>query len=211
MAMKVSTVFALICLVSGVSAAMFALSHFKLANDADALESRVLAVEDKAVLLKARLELHKRMETSAHKAVSVPEEPDGEPDAEFDKPESKCRDGDKLTEECAPKQRIENKGNRNHCVEVAEGPVGASDALMDKVGFEADIYLREHVAWVRHGLGTRAKDKKRVVRYYTVTKEVAQASCQFLSCSQVWLDVEADETPGVLRTCKVMKGKACDI
>jgi len=190
---------------------MFAISSFKASNDVEAVEFRVSTLEDKLDTFERRLELHKKLEGSAHKAVGVPEEVDlpGEPDSEFDKPE--CLDGANIKVDCAPKGRIENKGNRNHCIEVAEGPVGASDELMDKVGLEADILLRGHVAWVRHGLGTRAKDKKRVVRYYTVTKEVAQASCQFLSCSQVWLDVEADETPGVLRTCKVMKGKACDI
>lgn len=131
------------------------------------------------------------------------EEPDPDKDPE-------CLDGEKIQVDCAPKQRIENKGNRNHCVEVAIGPVGASDALMDKVGFEADTYLRAHVAWLRHGLGTRAKDFKRVVRYYNVTKKVALASCQFLSCSQVWLDVTDDKHPGIERTCKIMKGKQCD-
>jgi len=170
-------------------------------------QSRVTALEKK-------FEFHKKREGSAHKAVSIPEEadlePDGEPDSKFDKPEPECRDGEKLMKECAPKKRLKNEGNRNWCVEVAEGPPKTDDHVMHRAGYEADDKLRKHVAWLRHGLGTRAKDKKRVVRYYNVTHEVAQVICPFLDCSELWLGVEWDKTPGVVRTCKVMKGKQCE-
>jgi hypothetical protein len=136
--------------------------------------------------------------------------PCAEPDSEFDKPEPECRDGEKLMEDCAPKKRLENKGNRNWCVEVAEGPPGTDDHVMHRVGYQADDKLRKHVAWVRHGLGTRAKDQKRVVRYYNVTHEVAQAVCPFLDCSEMWLGTGWEKWPGVVGTCRVMKGKECD-
>ena len=209
--LKTSSVFLVVCMVVAVNAVMFALSVFKAANDIDALEARVVTLEDKLTQAKARLE-HHREEVNPHVRVMKPEEvPGPEPDSEFDKPEPKCLDGEKIQADWAPKQRIENKGNRNWCVEVAEGPPKTSDHVMHRAGYECDDKLRKHVAWLRHGLGTRAKDKKRVVRYYNVTHEVAQAICPFLDCSELWLGVTWDKTPGVERTCKVLKGKACDI
>jgi hypothetical protein len=197
-----------IAILLGVFAVGFIISvayESIILHDTANKQSHILTMQQERMnRLESRLELHEK-KVNAHAEVMRPEE---EPDPEADPPD--CLDGNKIQLDCAPKHRIENKGNRNHCVEVAEGPVGASDELMDKVGYEADAYLRDHIAWVRHGLGTRAKDRKRVVRYYNVTKEVAHAMCQFLSCSQVWLDVEAKETPGVKRVCRVMKGAECD-
>lgn len=147
-----------------------------------------------------------------HLAKPAPSElppPNGEPDSEFDKP-IPCLDGEKLMKDCGLKERLMNKGDRNWCIEVAVGAAGTSDTMMHRAGYECDDKLRKHVAWVRHGLGTRAKDRKRVVRYYNVTHEVAQAICPFLDCSSTWLGVTWDKTPGVVRTCKVMKGKACE-
>ena len=166
-------------------------------------QSRVSTLEDKEETLMRRFEFHMKR-ASAHMAVSRPEEADPDKDPE-------CLDGEKIQLNCAPERKLTMYGNRDHCMEVAEAPPGTSDQMMDRVGYEADGYLREHVSvYLRHGLGTRAKDRKRVVRYYNIPKRVAMASCQFLSCSQIWLDVEAEETPGVVRTCTIMKGKACD-
>lgn len=165
--------------------------YWELEVRIDALEAEVSTLEDKEETLSRRFATMVKWRADHFRIHH--EDHDKDPE---------CLDGKKIQLDCAPKQRVENKGNRNHCIEVAEGPVGASDELMDKVGYEADTHLRKHVAWLRHGLGTRVKDKKRVVRYYNVTSQVAQASCQFLTC------IKWSEDAG--RTCKVMKGKQCD-
>lgn len=175
------------------------------------LDEKVTHLEQTVTKLEQTFDAHEK-NVDDHLAKPTPSElppPDGEPDAEFDKLEP-CLDGEKVLRDCALEKRLKNEGNRNWCVEVAEAPPDTSDEVMHRVGYECDDKLRKHVAWVRHGLGTRAKDRKRVVRYYNVTHEVAQAVCPFLDCSSTWLGVVWDKTPGVVRTCKVMKGKACE-
>ena len=127
-----------------------------------------------------------------------PNEPTPEPEPEPPEPE------------CVHKTRLVNAGNRDHCVEVAEAPPKTSDDVMRSVGNEADVMLRRRVAWIRHGLGTRAKDRKRVVRYYNVTRDIARAVCPFLDCSEAWIGVTDKQQPEVVRTCRVMRGTACD-
>jgi len=201
--MKTSTVFLLICCATAVNAVLWAISNYKLGNNADALKAEVSNVEDKADSVRRRHDiltqkLHAHLEWHEREA-----DPDKDPE---------CADCGKVQLNCAPERKLTMYGNRDHCMEVAEAPPGTSDQMMDRVGYEADGYLRENVSvYLRHGLGTRAKDRKRVVRYYNIPKRVAMASCQFLSCSQTWLDVEAKETPDVVRTCTIMRGKACDI
>lgn len=110
--------------------------------------------------------------------------------------------------ECVgPKPRRE-KGKRDACMEIADAPPGTDDSTLRRVGGRAEHELRIDWPHTRFGLGTRARDRHRVIRFWQLDRRDAEAGCRFLDCLG-WYGPTKDH-PEVARYCKVLVGRACD-
>lgn len=109
--------------------------------------------------------------------------------------------------ECEPLPSRAEKSNRDACIEVGDAPEGTDDPTLRVVGARADHLLREHWPYITHGVGTRAKDNERVIRYWNVDRRDAERACRYLDCKG-WSGPDIGYAE-VNRYCKVLVGKAC--